>query len=124
MSSDLPVPASPTGVDWRRNLFILFFAQFTAIFGFAFCFPFIPLYLSRDLGVHNPHDLALWTGVSGSATGLTSAVVSPIWGILADRYGRKSMLMRAMLGGGLSVIFLAFARSPLELLILRAFQGA
>jgi MFS transporter, DHA1 family, multidrug resistance protein len=111
-------------VDWRRNLAILFFAQFTAIFGFAFCFPFIPLYLSHDLGVHNSHDLALWTGVSGSATGLASAAVSPLWGVLADRYGRKSMLIRAMLGGGLSVAFLALARNPLELVILRGLQGA
>jgi len=111
-------------VDWRRNLAILFFAQFTAIFGFAFCFPFIPLYLTRDLGVHNTHDLALLTGVSGSATGLASAAVSPLWGVLADRYGRRSMLIRAMLGGGLSVAFLALARNPLELVVLRAFQGA
>jgi MFS transporter, DHA1 family, multidrug resistance protein len=111
-------------VDWRRNLAILFFAQFTAIFGFAFCFPFIPLYLSHDLGVHNAHDLALWTGVSGSATGLASAAASPFWGILADRYGRKSMLLRAMLGGGISVALLALARNPLELVLLRGFQGA
>ena len=104
-------------VDWRRNLWILFFAQFTAIFGFSFAFPFIPLYLAHDLGVHNARELALWTGASGSATGLTSALISPIWGILADRYGRKSMLIRAMIGGGLSVAFLAAARNPLELVI-------
>jgi MFS transporter, DHA1 family, multidrug resistance protein len=103
---------------------ILFFAQFTAIFGFAFCFPFIPLYLSHDLGVHNARDLALWTGVSGSATGLTSALVSPLWGVLADRYGRKSMLLRAMIGGGLTVAFLALAQNPLQLVVLRAIQGA
>jgi MFS transporter, DHA1 family, multidrug resistance protein len=111
-------------VDWRRNLWILFFAQFTAIFGFSFCFPFLPLYLARDLGVHNSHDLALWTGVTGSAAGLTSAVVSPFWGVLADRYGRKSMLLRAMIGGGLSVGLFAVARSPLDLLVLRILQGA
>jgi MFS transporter, DHA1 family, multidrug resistance protein len=74
--------------------------------------------------VHNARDLALWTGVSGSVTGLTSAVVSPLWGVLADRYGRKSMLMRAMIGGGLSVAILALARNPLDLVILRALQGA
>jgi DHA1 family multidrug resistance protein-like MFS transporter len=62
--------------------------------------------------------------VSGSATGLTSAIVSPLWGVLADRYGRKSMLLRAMIGGGLSVAFLAAARTPLELVLLRALQGA
>jgi len=118
----MPAPRPP--VDWRRNLFILFFAQFTAIFGFAFCFPFIPLYLSHNLGVHNARELALWTGASGSVTGLTSALVSPLWGSLADRYGRKSMLLRAMIGGGLTVAALALARNPLELVVLRALQGA
>src|SRR5205823_8676194 len=50
--------------------------------------------------------------------------VSPLGGALADRYGRKSMLMRALFGGGLSVAFLALAQSPLQLVLLRALQGA
>jgi MFS transporter, DHA1 family, multidrug resistance protein len=111
-------------VDWRRNLWILFFAEFTAIFGFSFCFPFLPLYLARDMGVHSSHTLALWTGVTGSAAGLTSAVVSPFWGILADRYGRKSMLLRSMLGGGVTVGLFAIAQTPLQVLVFRILQGA
>lgn len=111
-------------MDWRRNLAILWFAQFTAIFGFAFAFPFLPLFIARDLGVHNSHDLAIWTGAAGSAAGLASAAVSPLWGALADRYGRKSMLVRAMIGGGVTVAALAVSRSPLELVILRLLQGA
>ena len=62
--------------------------------------------------------------MTGSASGLTSAVVSPVWGILADRYGRKSMLLRAMIGGGVSVALFAIARSPVDLLVLRIVQGA
>lgn len=111
-------------MDWRRNLWILFFAEFTAIFGFSFCFPFLPLFLARDLGVGTSHTLALWTGVTGSAAGLTSALFSPFWGVLADRYGRKSMLLRSMIGGGITVGLFAFAQTPLQLLILRILQGA
>ncbi|TMD53213.1 MAG: multidrug efflux MFS transporter [Chloroflexi bacterium] len=123
LSGELQPAPAPT-VDWRRNLTILWFAQFTAIFGFSFAFPFLPLYLSRDLGVHNTHDLALWTGVVGSSAGLASAIVSPVWGLLADRYGRKSMLIRAMVGGGVSVAAIAAAQTPLQLVILRLLQGA
>ncbi len=55
-----PAPAPPAGaVSWQRNLAVLWFAEFTAIFGFSFAFPFLPLYL-RDLGVHDQSQLAFW----------------------------------------------------------------
>lgn len=109
-------------VDWRRNLLILWFAQFASIFGFAFAFPFLPLYI-RELGVRDPHDLALWVGVAGGAAGFALAGMAPLWGILADRFGRKPMLLRAMIGGGLTVALIAFARGPLDVVLLRLLQG-
>ena len=108
---------------WRRNLIALWFAQFTAIFGFAFAFPFLPLYL-HALGVRQPGELAFWSGLAGGASGLSLALMSPIWGALADRYGRKSMLVRAMLGGGITVGLMGFARGPVDLVVLRMLQGA
>ncbi|HYW25497.1 MAG TPA: MFS transporter [Terriglobales bacterium] len=111
------------GVDWRRNLAALWFAQFTAIFGFSFAFPFLPVYL-RQLGVHETGQLALWTGVAGGASGAALAVMSPLWGVLADRYGRRAMLLRAMVGAGLTVGLMGFARGPLDLVLLRLIQGA
>lgn len=110
-------------VNWRRNLAALWFAQLTAIFGFSFAFPFLPLYL-RELGLHSGSQLALWTGLTGGAAGFAQAVASPIWGIVADRYGRKPMLLRAMIGGGITVGLVALARAPVHLLLLRALQGA
>ena len=110
-------------VDWRRNLAALWFAQLTAIFGFSFAFPFLPVYL-RQLGVHSPGELAVWTGVTGGASGAALAIMSPIWGTLADRYGRRAMLLRAMIGGAVTVGLMGFARGPLDLLVLRLLQGA
>lgn len=114
----------PWPVDWRRNLAVLWFAQFTAIFGFSFAFPFLPIYLQQDLGVSDRHALAVWSGIAGAASGAALAVLSPVWGILADRFGRKSMLIRAMVGGGLMVGAMAFAQTPVELVGLRFLQGA
>ena len=108
---------------WRRNLAALWFAQLTAIFGFSFAFPFLPVYL-RQLGVHNPSELAVWTGVTGGASGAALAIMSPIWGALADRYGRRAMLLRAMIGGAVTVGLMGFARGPSDLLVLRLLQGA
>jgi MFS family permease len=52
------------------------------------------------------------------------AIVSPIWGILGDRYGRKPMLLRSMLGGAITVGLIFFVQTPLQLVILRFLQGA
>jgi len=95
-----------------------------AIFGFSFAFPFLPIFLNRDLGVQTGTDLYLWTAASASASGISMAIASPIWGVLGDRYGRKPMLIRSMLGGAITVGLIFFAQSPLQLVVLRLLQGA
>ena len=95
-----------------------------AIFGFSFAFPFLSIFISKDLGVAQGRDLDLWTAAIASVSGLSMAIASPIWGVLADRYGRKPMLLRSMVGGALTVGLIFFARSPADLLILRLLQGA
>ncbi|TMD66787.1 MAG: multidrug efflux MFS transporter [Chloroflexi bacterium] len=111
-------------VDWRRNLAALWLAEFTAILGFSFAFPFLPLFLHRELHIPNGSQLAFWTGVSAGITGFALALTGPIWGRLADRYGRKPMLVRAMVGGGISVGLMGLAQSALQLTVLRGIQGA
>jgi DHA1 family multidrug resistance protein-like MFS transporter len=74
--------------------------------------------------VHSGRDLDLWVAASASASGLSMAIASPIWGILGDRYGRKPMLLRSMLGGAITVGLIYFAQNPAELVVLRLLQGA
>lgn len=69
-------------------------------------------------------ELALWTGVIAGISGFAMALMSPLWGAIADRYGRKPMLLRAMLAGAILVILMGLARGPLDLAILRFLQGA
>ena len=111
-------------VDWRRNLAALWLAEFTAILGFSFAFPFLPLFLHRELHIRSGPQLSFWTGITASATGFALALTSPIWGRLADRYGRKPMLVRAMVGGGISVGLMGLTQSALQLTVLRSLQGA
>ncbi|MEO8745917.1 MAG: MFS transporter [Candidatus Dormibacter sp.] len=111
-------------MDWRRNLIALWFAEFMAIFGFSFAFPFLSIFIHHDLGVPQGQPLDLWTAATASASGLSMAIASPIWGLLGDRYGRKPMLVRSMIGGALTVGLIFFVRTPSELLILRFLQGA
>jgi DHA1 family multidrug resistance protein-like MFS transporter len=111
-------------VNWRRNLAALWFAEFMAIFGFSFAFPFLSIFISHDLHVGGGRDLYLWTAATASVTGLSMGIASPIWGILGDRYGRKPMLIRSMVGGALTVGLIYFVQDPLQLFVLRFLQGA
>src|SRR2546427_6055180 len=114
----------PHPVDWRRTLVALWFAEFTAIFGFSFAFPFLSIFISQDLGVAPGRDLDLWTAAAGSVSGLAMAIASPIWGVLGDRFGRKPMLIRSMLGGAITVGLIFFVQTPIQLVVLRLLQGA
>ncbi|TAN35015.1 MFS transporter [bacterium] len=111
-------------MDWRRNLAALWFAEFTALLGFSFAFPFLSIFISHDLGVQSGRDLDLWTAAAASASGLAMAIASPVWGVLGDRWGRKPMLIRSMVGGAVTVGLMYLAQDPTQLVILRFAQGA
>jgi MFS family permease len=110
--------------DWKRNLAALWVAQFLALFGFSFNQPFLPLFIHQDLGLANASQLAFWSGLAGGATGVTMMVASPIWGALADRRGRKTMLVRAMIGGAVCVGLMGIVQTPAQLVGVRLLQGA
>jgi DHA1 family multidrug resistance protein-like MFS transporter len=109
--------------SWQRILWVSWTAQILAIIGFSFVYPFLPLYV-QHLGVHDQHQLLIWSGALYGGTTLAMTICAPIWGSIADRYGRKVMVVRAM-GSGAALIFLMiFVQNPAELLVLRILQGA
>ncbi len=107
---------------WRRNLYAVAVAQFIALGGGNLVFPFMPFYV-RDLGVHDDGKVALWSGLLGTATGLMLFVFSPIWGALADRFGRKPVLLRAYVGAMITMTLQGFAQNVWQLVLLRGLQG-
>ena len=60
----------------------------------------------------------------GTVAGLAMAISAPIWGAMADRFGRKPMVVRSMLGGGVMVAMMAYATSPEQVLVVRMLHGA
>jgi DHA1 family multidrug resistance protein-like MFS transporter len=108
---------------WQQTLFILVAAQLVSAVGFGMFFPFLPLYVEH-LGTNTGFSLEFWAGMVFSGQALTMAISSPIWGSLADRFGRKAMIERAMYGGAVIILLMGFARSAEELALLRAIQGA
>ncbi len=107
---------------WEKNLYAVWVGQFLALMGANFVFPFIPFFIG-DLGIEDTSQQALWAGVSSAATGFMLFLSSPFWGSLADRFGRKPMLMRAYVGAMITITMQAFVQSLWQLVALRALQG-
>lgn len=107
---------------WKRNVWPIWLSQFLSIMGFAFAMPFAP-YFMQELGVPEGPELYRWLAIYGAATPLTLFISAPIWGILADRYGRRMMLLRANLGAAVILALMAVVRDVQGLIVLRLMQG-
>lgn len=108
--------------SWKVNLISVWFGCFFTGLAISQILPFLPLYISQ-LGVTSHETLSLWSGLTFSVTFLISAIVSPMWGSLADRKGRKLMLLRASLGMAIAILLQAFATNVWQLFFLRAVMG-
>jgi DHA1 family multidrug resistance protein-like MFS transporter len=106
----------------NRNLFALTAATFIGTTGFTLVMPFLPLYF-RQLGVEDVGEIALWSGLSLGATPAITALLSPFWGRLGDRFGRKIMVERSLASFVLVMAATAFVTEAWHVLALRAVQG-
>jgi len=84
--------------------------------------PFLPLYF-RVLGVTDVGAIAVWTGVSVGITPAVAAIMTPLWGKLGDRIGRKPMVARALMSFIVVMTALAFVTAPWQVLALRFLHG-
>ncbi|ATF93286.1 Tetracycline resistance protein, class C [Cedecea neteri] len=109
-------------INWKRNLAVVWVGCFLTGAAFSLVMPFLPLYVEQ-LGVTGHSQLNMWSGLVFSITFLFSAVASPFWGGLADRKGRKLMLLRSALGMSIVMLFMGLAQNIWQFLALRALLG-
>lgn len=109
--------------SWRRNLLILSGVQLLSTAGFSLVFPFLSLYV-RQLGIATGGSVEFWAGMVFSSQAVTMMIFSPLWGVVADRHGRKLMLARATLGGAVLLAAMGFVQNTEQLVVLRTLQGA
>nr|WP_318382068.1 multidrug efflux MFS transporter MdtG [uncultured Enterobacter sp.] len=124
-SSETPAAATPSPeapLNWKRNLTIAWIGCFLTGAAFSLVMPFLPLYVEQ-LGITGHSALNIWSGVVFSITFLFSAIASPFWGGLADRKGRKLMLLRSALGMSVVMMLMGMAQNIWQFLILRACLG-
>jgi MFS transporter, DHA1 family, multidrug resistance protein len=107
---------------WKKTLYAIWAGEILAVAGFSTSNPILPLYL-QDMGVGDPFRLKLLIGLMQTLPCLSLVFFSPMWGSLADNYGRKPMLLRAMFGGVVVMLLQGFVTAPWQLLVLRMIQG-
>ena len=105
-----------------RNVWALTLIVFVAFVGFQFFSPFLPLYVF-ELGVTDPGRIALWSGVLAAVTPAVSGFLAPVFGRLADRFGRKLMLIRSLVGFTFIIAAMGLVTSVEQLFVARLLQG-
>ena len=108
--------------SWKFTLGVLVIAQILSAVGFSMIFPFLPLYIEA-LGSAGGHSTELLAGLVISVQGITMMIAAPVWGAVADRFGRKKMIMRALFGGAITLALMGFVQSAEQLILVRAVQG-
>lgn len=107
---------------WEKNLRVSAVSVFLAGIAFSEITPFLSLYIDT-LGKFTHQELSFWSGTVFSAVYVVAALVSPIWGKLADKKGRKPMILRASLGMAIVFTLMGVAQNVWQLLFFRGMQG-
>lgn len=109
-------------MSWKVVLSILTCNVVLMSASYTMLIPFLPVYLQSELKTPD-ESLNLWSGAIFAITFAVSAVMSPLWGRLADKKGRKLMVLRSGFLIGLTYALGAIVTSPLQLFLVRVLQG-
>lgn len=109
-------------LDWAGPVPAIAFGALIASFAMNFWIPFLPLY-EQHLGAHGEADALFWVAVASTGQGIGRILMGPVWGALADRYGRRLMFIRALFAASLTTIVVGFALQPWHVAVALTMQG-
>lgn len=109
-------------MNWKILLALLVSFGLMMSSSYTMLMPFLPIYIRTDLNALN-EDVAFWSSITYAVTFAISAFVSPIWGKLSDKMGKKHMMIRSSVLLAITYFLGGIVHSPFELFLVRAFQG-
>ena len=109
-------------MSWKILLAMMVTFALMMSSSYTMSIPFLPIYMQSELGA-TADNVSLWSGVTYAITFAISAFVSPIWGKLSDKMGKKPMIIRASFLLAITYFLGGIVRTPFELFLVRAFQG-
>ena len=114
-------------ISWKRNLYLVWISQLLGMAGFSAITPFIPVFIRDHFGIYDEKVRGAWVSALTFFGMFSFCVSAPLWGMLADRFGRKMMLLRSYYVTALLFPLLYFAPNMIVLIMLRfcvsAFSG-
>ncbi|MBQ9336871.1 MAG: MFS transporter [Lentisphaeria bacterium] len=120
--SESSVGPGPSGdVHWKRYLALIWLSQCLFQLSFSFGIPFVPFFM-QEIGVSKT-ELPFWVALFGGTPSLAILVFSPFWGMMANRFGCKKMLLRCYIGGVVVLCGIALCSSPQWMIVFRLLQG-
>ncbi len=114
----------PRPVSWKLNLAMLWFSQLVILAGFQALIPFVPLFIKNELGIVDKGELAFAVSAFNFFGTMAYAIFNPVWGVLADRYGVKPMLLRGTFLTGIFFPLMAYSNTVFYLVLLRFISAA
>lgn len=110
-----PRPVTPAGgrQDWRILVAIFWITSMVEGLGVSQIFAFVPSYL-REMGVAEADRLP-FVGLFGSLIFVVGAPFVPLWGVWADKYSRKVVIVRSALVEAVVFAAVALSREPWQL---------
>jgi DHA1 family multidrug resistance protein-like MFS transporter len=121
-SQKIPAADGGAAVQWQRTLWVMVGIQFIMTGAFSVLSPIMPLLLP-ELGVETASAVNLWAGILNGVTSFVAAFASPVWGRVADRRGRKLMLLRSSLAIGVFTALMGVAANVWQFFACRALMG-
>lgn len=107
---------------WHKTFYTLWLGCFITGMGYSMTMPFISLFMA-ELGNYNKFQLNIYSGLAFAMTFIAQAIISPYWGNLADRKGRKLMCMRAAGVMSLTIFITGLAQNAWFIIGMRFLQG-
>lgn len=107
--------------SWQRQMWILWAGVLLCSSSYTMVIPLLPLFLP-ELGVSDS-SLYWWAGIVQSSAFLVGAVMAPLWGALADKYGKRKMIIRAGLSLAVVYAMISLVQNPWELVGIRLLHG-
>lgn len=109
--------------NWQRTMWAMVGIQFIMTLSFTILSPIMPLFLP-ELGVTGAAQIDLWAGILNGTTSFVAAFASPLWGRVADRRGRKLMLLRSSFAIGFFTVLMGLSLNVWQFFGARALMGA
>lgn len=108
--------------NWRRTLWAMVGIQFVMTMSFSFLTPIMPLFLPV-LGVQDEAAIDMWSGILAGSTSFVAVFASPLWGRLADKHGRKLMLLRSSCAIAIFTALMGLSQNVWQCLAARGMMG-